>query len=441
MRYWHLLLGTVLIYLTAHVKLGVPGPVASLGRWVFLAGTASVSVWLLAFSRRVSPFPRRTGGVGTALLAFYVVAFSTALAGFQVRLSLLKWVLLTIQLFVFVYAANRLVSVRQWCWLVGGLFFLFAVPTLLTFIGAVTGYSPFVGVFGFYHQGRLAVLGNPNSVGMVALASGLTALWVQGVPPVTERWMRRVVPLGVLIASLLVVLWTGSRSSLGGFVAGGLIWAVATGKGKRSIGLGIMGGLVLWIWSLDLSALDSLGVIVERLQGGTLLDTRESVWEASLRNWKEYPWFGHGYGVTEGGYDLEGLTGSVGSVRDGSGYFGVLESIGVIGLGGLLVLYAVVGRNLWRLWRLTVEYADVRKTPAWILAMLGGSLFFGFAVNAAGEPWLVGPGSFPHLVFWCALGFHVAGTVQVRSSLVKRSGRRTPVASPVSSPMPPSRRG
>ncbi len=441
MRFWHLLLGTVFIYLAAHVELGVPGPIARLGRWVFLAGAASASVWLVAFSHRAKPFPQNTGGVGTALVVFCVVALGTALAGFQVRLSVLKWILLSIQLFVFVFAANRLLSLHQWTWVVGGLFLLFGVPTVIAFIGGVTGYSPFVGVFGFYHQGRLAVLGNPNSVGMVALASGITALWVQGAPPVAKQWTRRVIPLGVLAASTLVILWTGSRSSLGGFVAGGLIWAVATGKGKKSIGLGLLGSLVLWVWTFDFSALDSLGVIVERLQGGTLLDTRERVWEASLRNWKEHPWFGHGYGITDGGFDLEGLASSVGSVRDGSGYFGALESIGMVGLWSLLMLYAAVCRNLLHLWRMSVRHDELRARTEWLLAMLGGALFFGFSVNATGEPWLIGPGSFPHLVFWCALGIHIAGTVRVRSRFAKRNSGGHPVAPHSPSGMPHSRRG
>jgi O-antigen ligase len=369
------------------------------------------------------------------VLGFYVLTFSTALAGFQVRLSVFKWVLLGAQLFVFVYAGNQLLSVRQWAWMVGGGFVLFAVPTMLTFMGAVTGYSPIVSSFGIYHQGRLAVLGNPNSVGMVALASGVTALWVQEEPFVRERWVRRVVPLGVFVASALVVLWTGSRSSLGGLVVGGVIWAVTTGKGAKSIGLGLLVTLVLWVWSLDFSALDNLGVIVERLQGGKILNTREGVWEASLRNWKEYPWFGHGYGVTEGGYNLRGLSGSVGSVRDGSGYFGVLESIGVMGLGGLLMLYVAVARNVWHLWQLSVAHSDLRTHAEWLLGTMGGALFFGFAVNAVGEPWLVGPGSFPHLVFWCALGLHVAGTARVRSHTARRHRQRSPVGSPAPSRM------
>ncbi|WP_251979804.1 O-antigen ligase family protein [Salinibacter ruber] len=433
MRYWHLLLGTVFIYLAAHVKLGVPGPVASLGRWVLLAGAAAVSVWLLSFSRRAEPFPNRTGGIGAAVLVFCVLTLSTALAGFQVRLSVLKWILLSVQLFIFVYAANRLVPVRHWVWLVGGLFVLFAVPTMLTFMGAVTGYSPIVTFFGIYHQGRLAVLGNPNSVGMVALASGVTALWVQEAPFVRERWARRAVPLGVVVASALVVLWTASRSALGGLAVGGGIWAIATGKGARSIGLGALAVLALWVWSLDFSALDSLGMVVERLQGGRLLDTRESVWEASLRNWKEYPWFGHGYGVTEGGYDLEGLSGSVGSVRDGSGYFGVLESVGGMGLGGILVLYTAVARNVWHLWQLSVVHNGLRTQVEWLLGAMGGALFFGFSVNAIGEPWLVGPGSFPHLVFWCALGIHVAGTARVRTQMAEKSRHRSLVGSPAPS--------
>ncbi|WP_263818888.1 O-antigen ligase family protein [Salinibacter sp.] len=431
MRYWHLLFGTIFIYLAAHITLGVPDGIASLGRWGLLAGTAGMSTWLLVFSGRAGRFSGRTGGVGTVLLFLYGLLLATALAGFQVRLSVLKWLLLGTHLFVFVFAANRLLSLRQWSHLAGALFLLFAVPIVVTFIAALTGFSPILSSFGVYYQGRLAVLGNPNSVGMVVLAGGVTALWVQEWPTVAQKWSRRAIPLFVIGASTLVLLWTGSRSALGGFVLGAIIWAVATGKGGKSIGLGLLGGIVLWVWSLDVSTFDTLGIIVERLQTGTLLDTRDSVWTASLRNWREHPWFGHGYGVTDGGYTLDGLTGAVGSVRDGSGYFGVLESVGVVGVLGLLTLYAVVARNLWHLW----AHWGGHRRPDWILAMLGGSLFFGFAVNAVGEPWLLGPGSFPHIVFWCALGLHVAGTARVRSHKAKRHRQRSPVGSPTPSRM------
>jgi O-antigen ligase len=420
MRYWHLLFGTVFVYLAAHVKLGVPSGIASLGRWGALFGVAGVSIWLLTFSERARSVLSRTGGVGFILLVLYVFLLGTALAGFQVRLSILKWVLVGVTLFVFVYAANRLLAVEEWSRLVWALFFLWAGVLAVIFVAAVTGVAPLLSHFGIYHQGRLAVLGNPNSVGMVALTGSVTALSLQEWPAVVGRWKRRAVPLAALIASFLVLLWTGSRSSLGGFVLGALIWAVVTGKSGKVIGFGLLGGIVLWIWTLDLSSLETLGVIVERLQSGTLLATREGVWEASLRNWQEYPWFGHGYGITDGGYDLEGLAGSVGSVRDGSGYFGVLESIGVVGLGLFFVLYGVVARNLWHLMR---QRGRAQDRPGWRLALYGGILFLGFAVNAVGEPWLLGPGSFPHIVFWWALGAHVAGMSHLR---VGRTHRRAP---------------
>ncbi|WP_103028983.1 O-antigen ligase family protein [Salinibacter altiplanensis] len=409
MRYWHLLFGTIFIYLAAHIKLGVPAEVASLGRWGALFGVAGVSIWLLTFSDRSRALPAQTGGVGMAVLTLYVFLFGTVLAGFQVRLSLLKWILMGTHLIVFVYAAHRLLSLREWSWLVWGLFFLWAGVAIIIFVAAVTGVAPILSQFGIYYQGRLAVLGNPNSVGMVVLACSITALSLQEWPAVIGRWRRRIILLGTLVVSFFVLLWTGSRSSLGGFVVGGLMWAVATGKSGKVIGFGLLGGVVLWVWTLDLSSLQSLGVIVERLQSGTLLATREGVWEASLRNWQEYPWFGHGYGVTDRGYDLEGLAGSVGSVRDGSGYFGVLESVGIVGLSLYFVLYGVVARNLWRL---TMQRELMKGRPGWRLALYGGVLFLGFAVNAAGEPWLLGPGSFPHIVFWWALGVHVAGMVR-----------------------------
>jgi O-antigen ligase len=144
--------------------------------------------------------------------------------------------------------------------------------------------------------------------------------------------------------------------------------------------------------------------MLSRFNPDVLMDSREGVWEASIESWREQPWFGKGYGVTSSGYAINDISNSIGSVRDGAGYFGVLESVGVIGLSALLVLYGTVARNVWIL-----THVKRRGSVGWHLATLGGTLFLALAVNAAAEAWIMGPGAFAQHIMWFALGLHVAG--------------------------------
>ncbi len=406
MRFWHLIFGMVFFYLAAQVSIGVPGSVAGYGRWLSLFGVAGIGGWILLTSDHYRPFPEEARGLGATIAALVATLFATAVAGFAVTISVLKGVLLCTQLFVLIYAANRLLSLRDWYRVIQWSFLLFAGVLTVVFVAVVTGVTLIPTRWPVFMQGRIAVIGNPNSVGMVALVGGVMALWAQHWPMFAASW-KRAIPLFTVAVAVLVLVWTASRTSIVAFAIGGLIWAVAARKLKWGVGLGILAGGAMLTGIVDTRSFGFASVLLERLQEGTLTASRDNVWEASLRNWREYPWFGHGYGVTEGGYQAEGFLDAVGSVRDGSGYFGVLESIGIVGAAMLGVLYVVVAQNMTRLlWHATPGGVE---QPAKILALTGVSLFFSLAVHASGEPWLLGPGSFAHLMFWFALGLCIAG--------------------------------
>ena len=280
--------------------------------------------------------------------------FITAIVGFAVELSLLKLTLAVAQVFLFVYAANRLLSLQEWYYLCVCFGALLIGITGILFIGGLTGWSPIQTRWGIYHQNRLAVLSNPNSIAMVALAAGLLALWA-------DRWplfqgfadskyaLLQYLPWGIVGMAALVLLWSASRTSQVAFLLGLGIWVLAS---RQSLYLVLSGGVlatVLWLWRSGGDVVASAESLLSRWDSDTLLMTRGGVWEESLRNWQEHPWFGHGFGVTEGGFEAQSLLESVGSVRDGSGYFGVLESIGMVGMLALLTVYAVVAWNLYRL--------------------------------------------------------------------------------------------
>jgi O-antigen ligase len=414
MRFWHLLFGTVFIYLAAQIDVGVPASLTGVGRWIALFGVAGAGTWLLAFSGRKRSFPSRTRGLATAILGLLMMYLATALAGFSVRLSFLKWVLLVTQIYVFVFVANCVLTREDWYALSEAFFLLLAGVMGVILLAVLTGVTLIATGWGTYVQGRLAVLANPNSIGMVALISAVTALWADRWPAfATAR--KRYIPWATAIGSVLVILWTASRTSLAAFVVGAGIWVIATRKVGWSLGLGALVALGGWIWSMDATLVEIAGVMAERVQADALTASRDHVWEASLRNWREYPWFGHGYGVTEGD-QVGGIAGATGSVRDGSGYFGVLESVGVVGRGTLVAFYSVVAWSLAK--GIIYRAAAAAQWDDWDLALYGMSLFFSLAVHTAGEPWMLGPGSFGHIAFWMAVGLVVAG---VRPGSQRRS--------------------
>lgn len=409
MRFWHLLFGTVFIFLAAQVSIGVPGSVANLGRWALLFGTAGVAGWMLFMNIGCRRYPVHARRVTTAIFVVLVIFLITVVVGFAFRISFLKWILLSTQTFLFVYAANRLLSLQEWHRLLEWTFLLLAGVLAIIFIAGLTGIKLLPTTWPVYLMGRIAVVGNPNSVGMIAIVGGVMALWAQRWPLFAHEW-KQVIPVITVFIALVVLLWTGSRTSLFALAVGAGIWAWGTNRLMWGLGIGVFAAALALLGMLDARSLDFASIMVDRLQSDGFTDSRDRVWEESLRNWRHYPWFGYGYGVTEA-YEGEGFLQAIGSVRDASGYFGVLESVGMVGLSMLVALYAVVAATLWR--TLTM-LKQPEEQPRRMLTIAGASLFFSLVVHAGGEPWLLGPGSFMHLIFWLSLGMCVAGLVARR---------------------------
>lgn len=411
-RLWHLILGLLVVFTAAHVYFGIPGGLAGLLRWPVLFGVAGIAAWITAFSRdSLRPLAPEATPTVKAVGLLLAVYFITAVAGFAVELSLLKLSLAVAQVFLLVYAANRLFTLREW-YLVSYCFAaLMAVIIAILFTAGLTGWTPIRTHWGIFHQNRLAVLSNPNSVAMVALTGGLFALWADRWPffqrlGLTRFPLLQYAPWAFVGMAAFTLLWTASRTSQVAFMVGLFIWVLASRRNLMVVGGTVFIGIVAWLWRRGRDVAESAEALLTRWQGDELLLTRGGVWEESLRNWQEHPWFGHGFGVTEGGFEGQSLLESIGSVRDGSGYFGVLESIGIVGVVALLTLYGVVAYNLYRL---AVAEGRDQSSLAWTLGMMGGTVFFGLAVNLAGEPWLLGPGAFLHITFFFALGLHIAG--------------------------------
>jgi O-antigen ligase len=172
------------------------------------------------------------------------------------------------------------------------------------------------------------------------------------------------------------------------------------------VALACLVGTLLYIQQGPLVTEIARGVSENYLEGRDLTASREHIWEASWQSWKQQPLLGYGYGISGKDYEMTSLVSAVGAIRDGSGYFGVLESVGLVGTGLLFILYAKVAVHLRRL---AAMGSAARNHFGWWLSGLGGTLFLALAVHATGEPWVIGPGAFPHIVFLLSLGMTIAG--------------------------------
>jgi O-antigen ligase len=402
MRFWHLILGLVFVNLATHVTIGVPGGIASMGRWVGLFGVASIGALLtLPYRRKQFTSPFSPLGI---LLLIALTFLATGLAGSNVILSVLKWGALVIQLYVLVYVCNLLLTARQWEYVtlgVTGMLVAVSVGALgLALVGRdIFGWPP------LFVQGKLAAIGNPNSLGMVVLMGGVSLLWMQEHPRFQKRWHQYAIYLllGLSVAALYL---TQSRSSLAGFITGAVGWAYVSNKKMWPVALVCVVGTLLYIQQGPFVEELTRNVSENYLGGKDLTASREHIWEASWQSWKQQPLLGYGYGISGRDYEMTSLTSAVGAIRDGSGYFGVLESVGLIGTALLFVLYAKVAVHLHRL---AAMKEAARNHFGWWLSGLGGTLFLALAVHATGEPWVIGPGSFPHVFFLLSLGMTAAG--------------------------------
>jgi O-antigen ligase len=266
-----------------------------------------------------------------------------------------------------------------------------------------------------YIQNRFAGLSNPNSIGVVMALNGAMGLWMAEYFSSRSQSLRWVV-IVLFLCSVIGLYLTGSRSSALGFLGGAAIWAWATRRSTLIVLVAVLGTAFFLTTDPAPVSPSMSGSSSYRIQDPQMtqfrldepLKTREEVWNESYESWKERLWFGYGYGLTGKTFTLRSLTSAVGAVRDGSGYLGLLESIGAVGAASLLFVYVIVLRYVWqgvRLWRQGYRHLEV-----WLLLM-AGTVFVALIINGGGEPWMIGPGSFMHTFLW----FSVAGVLAARS--------------------------
>lgn len=418
-----LLAGLILLFLDVFIYVPVVSfilsPISGAGRWAGLFFVTAIGL-LFAPSRRQTGISRSFYFDVSTIVTLLLVAFLvTAFTGGIPLLSFLKWVGLLCQVLIFLYIVPRFLTGRDWRHLLLSILLISAIAIATALAVGLTGFQ--VTNVPILEQGRLAAIGNPNSVALIAVFTALGALWEVQQPYLQHGWYKFML-YGVMLAALVVLFWTGSRSSAVGFIAGLGVWLLGTGRFKIALGVGSVA-------LISLTQSKILKDLIEVTQGqyrmDRLLASRESVWEEAFSSWQEQPYLGHGYGMTHDDYVLQSWFSSVGSVIDASGYFGVIASVGVVGIAMLFVLTVYSMRYVVRLTRLATLQPIVRThIGGWWLSMFGGSLFVSLIVQAAGEPWLIAPGDFAHLMFWLSIGMMSSGASYLAAAIPHKQKRR-----------------
>jgi O-antigen ligase len=251
-----------------------------------------------------------------------------------------------------------------------------------------------------WHAGtRLGGIANPNPVGLVAMAAGVMLLWDIRGRQDAGRPLYRLLTLLALVACALALYKTSSRTSLASFTAGAAVWMYTNRRGHY-----VALVMVLAVFSMYVFSYRPEGMVrdfrtnVVRDMNVDILSSRRGIWEQSLEACKKQPWLGYGYGVSAVSMVWDRRASTVGMVRDGAGYLGLLESVGVLGGAALGLVMFLVGRRVWR------QAHRPERDQNWGTAMKGGSLFAAMLVHAIGEPWMIAPGAFGHILFWLSIG-------------------------------------
>jgi O-antigen ligase len=397
-RIYRLVLAVAFLgFLVPVLRVPIPEGVAPVIRWV---GLGLAVVCGLALSGEPQA-PARGGWTLVAGAAFLSSAALSSIGGVNPALAFAKLAPLAAEILLAVAVLPAVMALDDWSWL------LARVRWLLT---AVCGLALGIGLAipgGVNADGRLAAVSNPNSTGFLAMCSCCLWLWVSG-SHVSGRhsWKRG---LGMLSVCGATLWWTGSRASIGGFLVGFALWALVRRR-WRLAGASAMLVALIYLVAPHLIQTGTEAAEVKLLRGGSLTGSRELIWEESLSSWGSQPWLGYGFGVsaTADAWEAGQLGQSVGALRDGSGYLGLLESVGIMGAAFLAVMLSGVLCAAWS----GARSGD--QSPASSLCEVGLLIIGSLLANAIGEPWLLGPGSFQSFVLWTTVGMVMGAQAAIR---------------------------
>ena len=377
--------GSMFTFLAMNMNLGFASELAWWARWWFLG----LLLYFGAVSILTQKHFRKMMGLDFSLLVMAFSYLASALFSPNSAKTLLYLLMYVIELLAIIRCTRNL-TMGTWRLVISVLFVAITVGAAMTLVGAVSAGEV---------ENRLSGKTNANSVGvscMIGLLLGYPQLWLKS----RFKWAMR----GAMLIPLLLLYLSGSRSSLSGLIVGTVFpfWAMRRIKVMLLVFamLAVMSVAYFGIYASSERKemlLDDFNVRVVR--GETAeerLSSRQTNWDECLMYWRLRPALGWGFSTTDPSGERP---------IDGSGYHGLLASVGVIGCVGfgfhLLVLLLTEFKHRKR--RFSVLPDTDPQNGRWLFST-GAGLSAGMLVQGVGEPWMIGIGSVMTFAYLLSLG-------------------------------------
>ena len=309
-----------------------------------------------------------------------------------------------------------------------GIFVLAASALVFLFLRPMAFKPSFRGIFN-----------NPNVLGMMILAVA-PFLFYMFLNPRAKR--PRPSFLGVLgvLAGMLVL--TGSRASLGAFlISMGILVLVFNRRYLPVLGaLGIMVYGYMFFTGLS----DTTGFVdsafvrkyIYKDRADIFGKQRRPILEATLKNIRQNPYLGIGYGISyqwEGNQERFIQSGYLDKREKGNSYLAIQEETGLPGsLVVLVLIFRLLSRG-YRVIRIGLRSLP-RDDPDLALLVVFYADVVGLLLNAAFENWLFSVGHILCVVFWINFLATARLTERVRARVPEMAAREEPVRMPVAMP-------
>lgn len=277
--------------------------------------------------------------------------------------------------------------IRRWAWR-GAMLLAFGVGVTSFFWWALR--LPSLGVGGF-----TGVMAYANTLGPFA---GLGAIYGASMTLTSGGRARKVWFVGSAMCALTCLV-AASRVSIASLAVAVPFMHLLENRRSGSRLLVSLGGyLVIGVSAvMAVSAMERFKDLRELLKAKSEQNTREVLWEARWREFKNHPAVGVGVGFAEVESAFEGLAvdekGRV-TVEPGSSYLAVLSMTGVCGALGLTLVLVWIGTKCVGRWEALSAVQSMQ------LAGVGSFI----AVNGIAEGWILAVGSPLCLIFWLWLG-------------------------------------
>ena len=350
----------------------------NLFRWVVLGVGASLS--LVYFARRAN----RVSFNHQHLLGLFAVtaAFASAIVSVNPLMTILKSLSL-VALFIYASIGARILWARN------------PEPFVRKLVLLTEGLVYFTAVC---YSASFEVWGNPNSLGLImGCICWPVLLWRWILPAPRREYFRRVVTL--FICGALLVHSVARASMIAACVTSAFLLLGTRRYRTLLLGMSLFAVILLSMFLVtpERFQIASETFMYKKGERGNVADSRQKPWERSVRNFREHPWLGWGFGAADNsaGWRLNYVTEGQVTRERGSSYLTLLETTGIIGTLPFALLLLGLIHEIWRVF-LWLRRSGKINQPAVVAA----AIVLGGLVNAFFEDWMFAVGYYFCVFFW-----------------------------------------